>query len=100
MAVASRGPTRRSSCCTVRTVDYTDDFDKHLKHLDGNALTPRHVVGAAVYVRDTLEVAWLAAQSVFKDRATPELAIAIYARIDEERRRLAAEADEALKLNA
>lgn len=34
-------------------------------------------LGAAVEVTDTVDLAWLAAQAVFGDRATPEHAIAM-----------------------
>lgn len=48
-------------------------FDKALNARD----IPPHFRAAAVEVTDTLDLAWLAAQSVFEDGARPEHAIAI-----------------------
>lgn len=52
-------------------------FDKHLEINKFSA----DVRESAVFVTDTLNIAWLSAQSVFEDTATPEIAIAIYDRI-------------------
>jgi hypothetical protein len=71
-------------------MDFTDGFDKQLPSLHGTNV-PSQIVAAAVYVRDTMNLAKLAAESVFKDKATPELALAIYDRIDAERLRLVTE---------
>ena len=43
---------------------------------------------AAIYVTDTVDLAWASALSVFEERATPELALQIYDRINAERLRL------------
>ena len=67
--------------------DWTDDFDLALENA-GKALNrPPYIVDAAVYVRDTLNLAWKAAESVFDKRATPEIALAIYDRINADRLR-------------
>jgi hypothetical protein len=42
---------------------------------------PHKVRDAAVFVTDTLELSWASAQSVFGDKATPEIALAIYDRV-------------------
>jgi hypothetical protein len=47
---------------------------------------PAKFRGAAVDVTETLDLAWLAAQSVFEDRATPQHAIAICELMLRERR--------------
>ncbi|HXV80306.1 MAG TPA: hypothetical protein VEG60_10545, partial [Candidatus Binatia bacterium] len=41
---------------------------------------PEDLKLAAIYVNDTLHLAWLSAQSIFQDKATPEIALAIYDR--------------------
>lgn len=51
------------------------------RHLEFNRSMPEDVRLAAIHVSATLDVAWLAAQSVFEDRATPDLALAIYDRM-------------------
>lgn len=58
-------------------------FDRHIEHLHGHA--PAGAIEAAQSVRDTLETAWITAQTVFGDRATPELALAVYDRLLRER---------------
>jgi hypothetical protein len=70
------------------TWDVTDDFDKKIEQLDKLPGVPDHSTEAAVYVRDTLEVAWLAAKSVFGNRANPDVALAVYDMMNEERLRL------------
>jgi hypothetical protein len=45
-------------------------FDKKLE-IWGNRI-PGEMHDAAVYVTDTLDLAWAAAQSVFEDQAKPE----------------------------
>ena len=42
---------------------------------------PRDVTDAAIFVTDTLDVCWASAQSVFEERATPDIALAIYDRL-------------------
>jgi hypothetical protein len=54
-------------------------FDRKLKDW-GNDI-PQDVRDAAVYVTDTIELSWSAAQAIFEEKATPELALAIYDRI-------------------
>lgn len=43
--------------------------------------TPPDVRVAAIFVTDTLDLCWASAQAVFEDKATPELALAIYDRL-------------------
>ncbi len=50
-------------------------FDKKLE-VWGNHI-PSTMRDAAVYVTDTLDLAWAAAQSVFEDQAKPEHALKI-----------------------
>lgn len=45
---------------------------------------PAHVHQAFVTVVDRLDTAWIAAQSIFKDQATPDAAIAIFDRVQVE----------------
>lgn len=52
-------------------------FDSHLAVAD----VPDAVVMASVFVTDTLDLSWKAAQAVFEDKASPELALAIFDRI-------------------
>jgi hypothetical protein len=84
----------------VSTNDQTDEFDRHIDHLGRAANTPPCLVDAAVYVRDTLAVAWLTVPSVFKERATPELALAVYKHIDGQRFERLEEAREEAKRQA
>jgi len=42
---------------------------------------PANVRDVAIYVTDTLDLCWAAAQAVFEDKATPEIALAIYDRM-------------------
>lgn len=42
---------------------------------------PTAIHDAAVYVTDTLDLCWAAAQAVFEDKATPESALAIFDRM-------------------
>lgn len=53
-------------------------LDLHLEH---NKKIPHKVREAVVDVADTLDIAWLATQAVFEDKATPELALAVFDRI-------------------
>ena len=68
--------------------DGADDFDKKIEQVERAIGSPPHVTEAAVYVRDTLEVAWLAAKSVFGNQANPDVALAVYDMMNEERLRL------------
>jgi hypothetical protein len=61
-------------------MDSTTAFDRRITTLDKAKDVPRGVVGNAVYVNDTLELAWLSAQAIFGDKATPEIALEIYDR--------------------
>lgn len=56
-------------------------FDKKLNVWGNNV--PADVRDAAVFVTDTLDLCWASAKAVFGDKATPELALAIYDRISE-----------------
>jgi hypothetical protein len=67
--------------------DFTDEFDRKLESVRRARLgsVPHGgMLDAAVYVRDTLDLAFAAAKSLFKD-ATLEHALAIYDRIEERR---------------
>ena len=50
-------------------------------HLARNPRLPHGLRDAVVGVADTLDIAWLATQAVFEDKATPELALAVFDRI-------------------
>jgi hypothetical protein len=54
-------------------------LDEHLKVSQGKI--PEDILNATIYVNDTLYIAWLSAQSIFEDKATPEIALAIYDRL-------------------
>jgi hypothetical protein len=54
-------------------------FERHIENLRGKE--PPAVAEAAAHVHSTLETAWLSAQAIFGDRATPDVALAIYDRI-------------------
>jgi hypothetical protein len=57
-------------------------------HLQANEeRIPEDILGAVVDVNDTLNIAWLSAQAVFEEKATPELALAIYDRIRQEQKK-------------
>lgn len=62
-------------------------FDKKLE-AQGRAV-PRDVRDAAVFVTDTMDIAWAAALAVFEDKAAPEHAIAFYDRVVERMQRQA-----------
>ncbi|MCU7839751.1 MAG: hypothetical protein KZQ94_10295 [Candidatus Thiodiazotropha sp. (ex Troendleina suluensis)] len=51
------------------------------RHLDIDKRIPEDVRESAVFVTDTMEIAWLSAQSVFEAAATPEMALQIYDRM-------------------
>jgi hypothetical protein len=57
-----------------------DIFDKRLESLHGYGL-PYKIKDALVHVHDTLDSANIIAVSIFKDKATPEIALSIYDRI-------------------
>ncbi len=56
-------------------------FDTRIEILGKSSLTPAGVIESATFVNDTLELAWMSAAEVFGDKATPEVALAIYDRI-------------------
>lgn len=74
--------------------DHTDSFDRALSALNGVANVPPRLLDAAVYVRDTLDLSLKAAESVFGKRATPDIALAIFDRINAERKVLGDQANE------
>ncbi|MDA8092316.1 MAG: hypothetical protein M0T84_00120 [Betaproteobacteria bacterium] len=52
-------------------------------HLEINKLNiPADVRDATIFVSDTLLIAWKSAQSIFGERASPEVALAIFDRIE------------------
>lgn len=53
-------------------------FDRHLEAAKG---MPSAVRDAAIFVTDTLDASWKAAQAVFEDKASPEVALAIFDRV-------------------
>lgn len=44
---------------------------------------PSEIHDAAIHVNDSLEICWLSAKNVFGDKATPEIALAMYDRLEE-----------------
>jgi hypothetical protein len=62
-------------------------FAARLEKMNQSWRGAEHTSDAAAYVHDTLELAWLAASDLFGEKVTPEIAVAIYDRIDEERLR-------------
>ena len=54
-------------------------FDRKLEVWGNNI--PGEVRDAATFVTDTMELCWASAQSIFKKKATPEIAVAIYDRV-------------------
>ncbi len=54
-------------------------FDRKLEVLKGRA--PAGVVDGAIFVVDTLDLCIAAAETLFEEKTTPELALAIYDRI-------------------
>jgi hypothetical protein len=56
-----------------------NSFDRKLEAWGSRI--PDDVRDAAVFVTDTMELCWAAAQAVFEEKATPEAALAIYDRI-------------------
>lgn len=51
------------------------------RHLAINKQIPEGLRDAVTEVADHLDLAWMTAQSVFEERATPELALAVFDRI-------------------
>lgn len=51
------------------------------KHLEINKQMPSVVRNAVTEVADLLDLAWMTTQSVFEDRATPELALGVFDRL-------------------
>jgi len=65
------------------TKDWLGPFDKILERLQRSPeLVPcTFIRAAAIYVNDTLEIAWASARQVFGDAATHEDAFMIYDRL-------------------
>lgn len=59
-------------------MDYENPLDFHLEK---NKRMPHGLRDSVTTVADVLDLSWLAAQSVFKERATPEIALQIYDRL-------------------
>ena len=51
------------------------------KHLDANNKLPGDLRPPICDVADTLDLAWMATQAVFEDRATTELAVMVFDRL-------------------
>ena len=62
-------------------------FESKLTQARTSMHAPRGLADAAVYVNDTLELAWRSAQNVFGNKATPDAAIEIFKLMDAERHR-------------
>ena len=56
-------------------------FDEKLK-IWGDRI-PNEIRDASVFVTDTMELCRASAESIFEEKATPEIAIAIYDRINQ-----------------
>ncbi len=67
--------------------DYPKRFAARIEAMNKSWRGPEHTADAASYVHDTLELAWLAATDLFGHEVSPEIAVAIFDRIDEERAR-------------
>jgi hypothetical protein len=71
------------------------EFDEKLERMDkqqrtnlsGDSVlswpTWNHVRDSSVFVTDTLDLCWVAAKSIFGEKASPEHALAIYDRMTE-----------------
>jgi hypothetical protein len=62
------------------------EFDKKIKeinHVTGGTIDHSSISDAAIFVNDTLDIAWASAKSVFGNDATPDIAVLIYDRIIE-----------------
>jgi hypothetical protein len=57
---------------------YENPLDKHLAI---NKNMPNGLRDAATELADLLDLAWMTAQSVFEERATPEIALEIFDRL-------------------
>ena len=66
-------------------------FQARVESMNRSWRGTEHTAEAASYVHDTLELAWLAATDLFGENVSPEIAVAIYDRMDEERLRRAEE---------
>jgi hypothetical protein len=66
-------------------------FEARLDSMNKAWRGPEHTSDAASYVKDTLELAWFAATDIFGANVSPEIAMALYDRIDDERLRRAEE---------
>lgn len=73
------------------------DFDNRLTLLDKTRGKPQHIGDSLAYVHDTLETTWLSARVIFGEKATPEVALAIYDRVNAERLRRVGEEESELK---
>ena len=71
--------------------DSPNRFEARLDTMNKAWRGPEHTADAAQYVRDTIELAWLAATDIFGPEVSHDVAIGIYDRIDEERLRRADE---------
>ena len=65
----------------------TNRFQERLDVMNKAWRGPEHTEDAALYVRDTIELAYLAATDLFGRDVSPEVALGIYDRIDRERLR-------------
>lgn len=81
-------------------MDQTTKFDQRIDRLGNTSGVPNRLVDAAVYVNDTMEIAWMIAVEVLGEKATADSVVAIYDRIDRERRCLVGGGEAALDVAA
>lgn len=60
-------------------MDKVNPLDTHLDNQKNRI--PEDLKNAVIDVADQMDLAWMATQSVFKDAATPELAVMVYDRL-------------------
>ena len=70
------------------SVEFGTKLDRRIDDLKRNPNASENIVGAVVYVKDTLDLALGVATQVFGDKTTPDIVLTIYDRIDRERQRL------------
>lgn len=76
------------------TNDMTTAFDKRIDTLQKFSGKPEKIIDAAVEVHDTLELASLAADDIFKEKSSPELILRVYELIEQRRSQLVKAASE------
>lgn len=74
-------------------------FENKLKEIQKSMGAPPKMADALIHVNDTMEAVWRSARYVFGNRATPEVAITMYALVEAERLKLINEELELLNIN-